>query len=31
MVKKAATVDYGVMPLEGLWWADDLSVFAAGD
>jgi hypothetical protein len=31
MVKKAASVDYGVMPLEGLWWADDLSVFAAGD
>ena len=31
MVKKAASVDYGVMPLEGLWWADDLSVFAPGD
>jgi len=31
MVKKAEAVDYGVMPLEGLWWADDLSVFAAGD
>lgn len=24
-------VDYGVMPLEGLWWADDLSVFASDD
>jgi hypothetical protein len=24
-------IDYGVLPLEGLWWADDLSVFATGD
>ena len=24
-------MDYAVMPLEGLWWADDWSVFAAGD
>lgn len=24
-------VDYGVMPLEGLWWADDLSAFVSGD
>ncbi len=24
-------IDYGVMPLEGLWWAEDWSVFAAGD
>ena len=31
IVKKADGVDYGVMPLEGLWWADDLSVFAAAD
>jgi hypothetical protein len=31
MLKKAQAVDYAVMPLEGLWWADDLSVFAAGD
>jgi hypothetical protein len=31
MVKKAGGVDYAVMPLEGLWWADDLSVFATGD
>lgn len=23
--------DYAVMPLEGLWWADDLSVFTSGD
>jgi hypothetical protein len=28
MVKKgAAAIDYGVMPLEGLWWADDMSAF----
>lgn len=26
--KKAGGPDYGVMPLEGLWWADDMSVFA---
>lgn len=31
MVKKAQAVDYAVMPLEGLWWADDMSVFVAGD
>ncbi|MFH1498380.1 MAG: GyrI-like domain-containing protein [Verrucomicrobiota bacterium] len=24
-------VDYGVMPLEGLWWADDHAVFSAND
>lgn len=24
-------LDYTVMPLEGLWWADDWSAFAAGD
>lgn len=22
-------IDYGVMPLEGLWWADDMSAFSA--
>lgn len=27
----AEAIDYGVMPLEGLWWADDWSVFASGD
>ncbi|OHD57088.1 MAG: hypothetical protein A2Y33_09185 [Spirochaetes bacterium GWF1_51_8] len=28
MVKKAPPeIDFGVMPLEGLWWADDLSSF----
>ncbi|WP_337171784.1 GyrI-like domain-containing protein [Gemmatimonas aurantiaca] len=29
--KSAGGVDYGVMPLEGLWWADDLSVFTTAD
>jgi len=28
MIKKGqSAVDYGVLPLEGLWWADDLSAF----
>ncbi len=35
MVKKgthgAGGVDYAVMPLEGLWWADDHAVFTAND
>jgi hypothetical protein len=32
MVKKGPqAVDYGVMPLEGLWWADDMSAFNSGD
>jgi len=32
MVKKGpSAVDYGVMPLEGLWWADDMSAFASKD
>ena len=32
MVKKGATaVDYTVMPLEGLWWAEDMSAFTARD
>jgi hypothetical protein len=32
IVKKGSTaIDYGVMPLEGLWWADDMEVFTAGD
>jgi hypothetical protein len=32
IVKKGPqTVDYAVMPLEGLWWADDLSAFAEND
>ncbi|MCX7027747.1 MAG: GyrI-like domain-containing protein [Spirochaetes bacterium] len=31
-VKKGLlAIDYGVMPLEGLWWADDMTSFATGD
>lgn len=31
-VKKGTlAIDYGVMPLEGLWWADDMSSFSSGD
>jgi hypothetical protein len=31
MVKKGKlAVDYGVLPLEGLWWADDMNSFASG-
>lgn len=31
MVKKGKIgIDYGVMPLEALWWADDLSAFTLG-
>lgn len=29
--KSALAIDYTVMPLEGLWWADDWSVFSAND
>ena len=31
LVKKIQGIDYAVMPLEGLWWADDLSAFVAND
>lgn len=32
MVKKGETgIDYGVLPLEGLWWADDMSAFATAN
>jgi hypothetical protein len=31
MVKTGAQIDYGVMPLEGLWWADDMSRFSVDD
>ncbi|MBW2345900.1 MAG: GyrI-like domain-containing protein, partial [Deltaproteobacteria bacterium] len=32
MVKKGASgIDYGVLPLEGLWWADDMSKFSVED
>jgi hypothetical protein len=27
-IKKTDAIDYGVMPLEGLWWADDMSRFS---
>jgi hypothetical protein len=30
-VKKTLAIDYGVLPLEGLWWADDMAAFMAGD
>jgi len=28
MIKQTKTVDYAVMPLEGLWWVDDMSKFS---
>ena len=32
MVKKGSpSIDYAVMPLEGLWWSDDLSAFVTND
>ena len=31
MIKKSEIgIDYGVLPLEGLWWADDMSSFTMG-
>jgi hypothetical protein len=27
----ASRIDYGVMPLEGLWWVDDMSTFSLDD
>ncbi len=31
MIKKGEIgIDYGVLPLEGLWWADDMSSFTTG-
>jgi hypothetical protein len=30
-LKKEQGLDYGVMPLEGLWWADDLNDFINGN
>ena len=29
MVKKGKGIDYAVMPLEGLWWTDDVTKFNA--
>lgn len=31
MVKKGEGIDYVVMPLEGLWWAEDMAVFESGE
>ena len=31
LCKKQQERDYVVMPLEGLWWADDMDAFIAGD
>jgi hypothetical protein len=32
MIKKGEiAIDYGVMPLEALWWAEDMSAFASGN
>ncbi len=32
MIKKGSSaIDYGVLPLEGLWWADDMSSFSTTD
>lgn len=29
--KPPLDINYGVMPLEGLWWAEDMSAFSAGE
>lgn len=29
-IKKNQSIDYGVMPLEGLWWSDDMNDFTSG-
>lgn len=32
MIKQGETgIDYGVMPLEALWWSDDMNAFASGN
>ena len=32
MIKKGPlAIDYGVLPLEGVWWAEDMNAFAAAD
>ena len=31
MLKRGEAIDYAVMPLEGLWWADDPAVFLDND
>ena len=30
-VKKTLAIEYGVLPLEGLWWADDMASFSVDD
>jgi hypothetical protein len=30
-IKKQKDIDYGVMPLEGLWWMDDMTQFGLGN
>ena len=30
-VKKRLEIDYGVMPLQGLWWAEDMNALTSGD
>jgi hypothetical protein len=30
-VKKALAIDYGVLPLEGVWWADDMAQFSVDE
>jgi len=30
-VKRSQEIDYGVLPLESLWWADDMAAFSTGD
>jgi hypothetical protein len=30
-VRKSQEIDYGVLPLESLWWADDMAAFTTGD
>jgi len=30
-IKRSQEIDYGVMPLESLWWADDMAAFSTGD
>jgi hypothetical protein len=30
-LKRAGVIDFGVMPLEGLWWAADMSAFSIDD
>jgi len=31
VIRKEESIDYGVMPLEGLWWAEDMTKFSISD